>query len=110
MTKCFFGTIITATRIQLQLEVIPCTMSKLEKAKKRISLRPNDYTYSEARSLLTKLGFCEFNKGKTSGSRIKFYRVSDGKMILLHKPHPGDEMSQGAIEDLANFLENLGEI
>lgn len=85
-------------------------MSKLDKAKERLSLRPKDYTYSEARYLLSQLGFEEFNKGKTSGSRVKFYRAGDGCIILLHKPHPGDEMSFGAIKDLAARLEEMGEL
>lgn len=85
-------------------------MSKLDKAKKRISSCPKDYTYSEARNLMQQLGFEEFSKGKTSGSRMKFYRASDGRIFLLHKPHPGDVMSPGAIRDFADFLEELGEL
>ena len=47
-------------------------MSKFEKAKERIKLRPKDYTYTEARSLLSQMGFVEYQKGKTSGSWVKF--------------------------------------
>lgn len=85
-------------------------ISKLDKAKKRLREEPRDYTYSEARYLLNQLGFAEYNKGKTSGSRVKFFRSSDNKMILLHKPHPGDEMSVGAIRELALYLSELGEL
>lgn len=85
-------------------------MSKIEKAKERLALRPKDYTYSEAKYLLSQLGFEEYNKGKTSGSRVKFYRAGDRRVILLHKPHPGDEMSIGAIKDLATRLEEIGEL
>ena len=85
-------------------------MSKLDKAKLRLAARPKDYTYSEAKYLLSQLGFEEFTKGKTSGSRIKFYRGSDQRIILLHKPHPGDVMSIGAIRDLATRLEEMGEL
>ncbi|MDD6070042.1 MAG: type II toxin-antitoxin system HicA family toxin [Clostridiales bacterium] len=85
-------------------------MSKFEKAKDRIKMKPKDYTYTEAKSFLTQLGFVEFNKGKTSGSRVKFYREEDQKIIMLHKPHPGDVMKQGAVKDLVEFLENLGEL
>ncbi len=85
-------------------------MSKIDKAKARLSIRPKDYTYSEAKYLLSQLGFEEYNKGKTSGSRVKFYRASDQCIILLHRPHPGDEMSLGAIKDLATRLEEMGEI
>lgn len=85
-------------------------MSKIDKAKERLLLLPKDYTYSEARYLLSQLGFQEFNKGKTSGSRVKFYRFSDQRIILLHKPHPGDVMSIGAIKDLASRLKEMGEL
>lgn len=85
-------------------------MSKVDKAKERLILRPKDYTYSEAKYLLSQLGFEEFNKGKTSGSRVKFYRASDQHIILLHKPHPGDVMSIGSIRDLAMRLEEMGEL
>lgn len=85
-------------------------MSKRDKAKERLRSRPSDYTYSEAKKLLLQIGFEEFNKGKTSGSRVKFYRFSDRRIILLHKPHPGDEMSIGAIKDLATRLEEMGEL
>ena len=85
-------------------------MSKIEKAKSRLSSRPKDYTFSEARYLLSQLGFEERTKGKTSGSRVGFYRVSDKAVVLMHKPHPGDVMSLGAIDDLADYLEQLGEI
>lgn len=85
-------------------------MSKFEKAKERIKLRPKDYTYTEARSLLSQMGFVEYQKGKTSGSRVKFYRKEDQKIILLHKPHPDDIMKPGAVKELAEYLSGLGEL
>ena len=85
-------------------------MSTFEKAKARILQKPKDYTYTEARNLLKKLGFEEYNKGKTSGSRVCFYRASDKAVILLHKPHPGDEMTPGAVNDLMTYLKELGDI
>ena len=85
-------------------------MTRLDKAKERLKLIPRDYTYSEARYLLGRLGFEESNKGKTSGSRVKFYRPADDRIILLHKPHPSDIMSYGAVRGLAEYLRGLGEI
>ena len=85
-------------------------MSRLDKAKERLRAIPKDYTYSEARYLLGRLGFVEDTKGKTSGSRVRFYRPSDGKTILFHRPHPLDVMSIGNIRDLAEILKELGEI
>lgn len=85
-------------------------MSKFEKAKDRIRMQPKDYTYTEAKFLLEQIGFVEYNKGKTSGSRVKFYREKDQKIILLHKPHPSDVMKRAAVKDLLEFLQNLGEL
>ena len=65
-------------------------MSRFEKAKERLKSIPKDYTYAEAKNLLLQLGFVESNKGKNSGSRLKFFRASDKKVILLHKPHPSN--------------------
>lgn len=85
-------------------------MSKFEKAKERILQKPKDYTYTEARYLLSKMGFEEYNKGKTSGSRVRFFRETDKKVILLHKPHPEDEMDRGAVSDLIDYLKGMGEL
>ena len=85
-------------------------MSKIEKAIARLKSIPRDYTYSEAKYLLGQLGFAESSKGKTSGSRVKFYRVSDGRIILLHKPHPSDIMSVASVRDLAEYLQEIGEL
>ncbi len=85
-------------------------MSKFEKAKERILGKPKDYTYTEARYLLGKMGFEEFNKGKTSGSRVRFYREKDKKVVLLHKPHPEDVMDRGAVSGLVEYLKEIGEL
>lgn len=85
-------------------------MSKFQKAKERIIGKPKDYTYSEAKYLLGKMGFEEHNRGKTSGSRVRFYRERDQKIILLHKPHPEDVMDRGAVSGLVEFLKEIGEL
>lgn len=85
-------------------------MSKLEKAKERLRKRPKDYTYTEIKWLLSQIGFMEYTKGKTSGSRVKFYRPEDQRVILLHKPHPEDVMKPGAVKMIADFLVELGEL
>ena len=81
---------------------------KLEKAKARLRLDPSDYTFEEAKSLLTSLGFVEHNKGRTSGSRIQF--VKGQQKILLHKPHPEKEMKRYAVRFLRENLESIGEL
>ena len=85
-------------------------MSQLEKAKDRIKSCPKDYTYDEARSLMNKLGFVEDTKGRTSGSRVSFYRESDQRMTMLHRPHPKSIMKAYAVKELKQFLEKIGEL
>ena len=83
-------------------------MSELEKLKERLKAIPKDFTYNEAKTLLIKLGFVEFNKGKTSGSRVKFQKNNIN--ILLHKPHPSNELKKVYVKQLLEFLTELGEI
>ncbi len=85
-------------------------MSKRDKAIARIRGCPKDYRYSEAKALLEMLGFEESNKGRTSGSRVAYYREADSRVILLHKPHPGDEMDVGAVKQLYKYLKDFGEL
>ena len=85
---------------------------KHDKAKERLKNEPKDYTFTEAKSLLIKLGYKEYNKGKTSGSRVVFIKIMDVGVdkICIHKPHPGDEMKSYAVKELKEHLENMGEI
>lgn len=85
-------------------------MSQIDTLKEKILMMPKDFTYREARKLLESMGFQENNKGKTSGSRVKFYRASDKRVICLHKPHPGDIMKQYSVKLLVEFLKDLGEL
>lgn len=79
-------------------------MSRLEKEIERLKSKPKDYTYDELKSLLNKLGFLEYNKGKTSGSSVKFIDNS-GRKIELHKPHPGNIIKNYKITDVLDKLE-----
>lgn len=85
-------------------------MSRIEKAKERIKQKPRDYTYKEATYLLEQMGYKEHNKGKTSGSRVMFYREYDQQIIMLHKPHPGNEMKPGAVKGHLEKLIEIGDL
>ena len=56
------------------------------------------------------MGFDEFKKGKTSGSRVKFCRESDKKIIMIHKPHPEDTLDKGALRGIVDYLKEIGEL
>lgn len=79
-------------------------MGKKEKLIKRLKSMPKDFTFEEMQTLLSLLGFEISNKGKTSGSRVKFFK--DGIYIILHKPHPQKELRSYQIKQV---LETLAE-
>ena len=81
-------------------------MSKLEKAKKRILSIPSDYSYDEVNYLLNQLGFIESNLGKTSGSRVRFYREID----RFHKPHNKNILNKETIKDIVSTLIISGDL
>jgi hypothetical protein len=85
-------------------------MSSKDKLLLRILKYPSDFTYDEVRSLLNKLGYIEYTKGKTSGSRVSFYQPERGYIISLHKPHPSNTIKLYALRKLVNALKRNGEI
>ena len=81
-------------------------MGKLEKLIERLKSIPKDFTFDEMQSLLLALGFELSNKGKTSGSRVKFFK--DGVCIILHKPHPRKELLAYQIKQVIETLSEEG--
>lgn len=81
-------------------------MSKIEKEIERLKSRPKDFTYDEANRVLNKFGFIENNKGKTSGSRVKFIDKNN-TIIELHKPHPKNVLKAYQINLIISKLEGM---
>lgn len=81
-------------------------MGQKEKLLARLKSLPKDFTFEEAESLLSCLGYQRSNKGKTSGSRIMF--TNGYQKILLHKPHPRKELLTYQIKQLKDQLEQEG--
>ena len=81
-------------------------MGKLEKMIERLKSNPKDFTFEEMQTLLLALGFKLSNKGKTSGSRVKFFK--DGVFIILHKPHPRKELLSYQIKQIIEVLSEEG--
>lgn len=81
-------------------------MSKLEKMIEHLKSNPKDFTFEEMQSLLIALGFELSNKGKTSGSRVKFSK--DDVCIILHKPHPRKELLSYQIKQIIDTLSEVG--
>ncbi len=82
-------------------------MTKVEKLRAALLKCPATYRFSDFERVMGSYGFELDNKGATSGSRVRFYRESDGRMLIMHSPHPGDEMSAGAVRSAVRFLASL---
>lgn len=85
-------------------------MGQIEKLIERIKKIPAELTYDEIKRLMNYLGYVESNKGKTSGSRVAFYREKDKAMIILHKPHPENIVKKYAIRQLIETLKERGDL
>jgi len=73
-------------------------------------LKSKNFSYNELRSLLKNLGYDEFQKGKTSGSRVCFVHKESKHIIQLHKPHPENILKQYQIEQIIKVLKEKGDI
>lgn len=83
-------------------------MGQKDKLIKRIKTRPKDFSFDELERLLGYLSFEKDNKGKTSGSRVLFRSAKLSIQILLHKPHPGNELRDYQIRLVLDILEQEG--
>lgn len=82
-------------------------MGQKDKLIKKLKSKPRDFTFDEAETLLNFLSFSRSDKGKTSGSRVKFTSEKYG-VILLHKPHPRKELLEYQVKQLREKLEQEG--
>ena len=85
-------------------------MATIDKLIDKFRAIPNDFSYGELVKLLKHFDYEEQNKGKTSGSRIMFYRDSDKDKIMGHKPHASESVSRGFLKAIKSHLEDKGEI
>jgi hypothetical protein len=85
-------------------------MSSHEKLLERFLKLPKDFTWDELKRLLGRYGYYQNNKGKTSGSRVKFEKDDSGIYLDLHKPHPGHILKPYHILDVLEFLKRIGVI
>ena len=82
-------------------------MSKVNKLINKLKQKPKDFTYEEAKQLLENLGFYEYNKGKTSGSRVVFINKDIQAKIQLHKPHLDNVLKMYVVKNLLDKLTEM---
>lgn len=83
-------------------------MTRIDKLIAQLLGRPSTYRVADFLKVMASYGFEMDNKGRTSGSRIRFYRPSDGRMFVMHAPHPSDELAAGTIRNIVRFLQDVG--
>lgn len=83
-------------------------MTRVDKLEAQLLACPSVFRYSDFVKVMASYGFELDTKGKTSGSRARFYRPVDGRMLIMHSPHPGDGLSAGAIRNIVKFLQDAG--
>jgi hypothetical protein len=73
-------------------------MTKKEKLIERMCRLPKDFTFAELETVLLQLGFEKDDKGKTSGSRVRFYNKDKQMQYLAHKPYPNKHRQRKSFE------------
>ncbi len=80
-------------------------MSKKEKLLLHLSNARKVFAWNELVSLLIMLGY---EKKEMAGSRVRFYNKENDALLLLHKPHPENEIKGGALKSVKEHLKNEG--
>lgn len=83
-------------------------MSRHSKLIERFLRLLKDFSYDELKRLLGGLGYDEFTKGKTSGSRVAFVHRDSKHIVRFHKPHPGNIVKRYVLEQLSEELRKQG--
>lgn len=79
-------------------------MTKIKATIRKLKENSGNLTFDELASLLIHLGYVQENKGRTSGSRIKFYKQG-AQAIIMHKPHPRKTLLAYQIKQIRTILE-----
>lgn len=81
-------------------------MAEYEKLLAKLRSNPKDFTYRELQNIMSKNGYKESNKGKTSGSRIEY----KGKetTLRMHKPHGRNFLHDYQVKAVIEFLTKEG--
>lgn len=82
-------------------------MTKIDKLKTRFLSKPSDFKWDELKTLLSGLGYKEYNAGKTSDSRVRFIHQNHSD-IMMHKPHPRPELKVYQIRQIIEQLKKEG--
>ncbi len=80
-------------------------MTKKDKLLTRLFSKPKDFEWSELKALLLGLGFEEVSG---TGSRVKFHDPKSGRIINLHRPHPGNVVKHYVLDRVIDVIKERG--
>jgi predicted transcriptional regulator with HTH domain len=89
------------------VEIIASLISSHYKLLERFLKLPKDFTWDELKRLVKRYGYFQNNKGKTSGSRIKFEKEDSEIYLDLHKLHPKNILKPYQMKDVLDFLKRI---
>jgi len=82
-------------------------MTSIDKLKKTLKSRPKTYDWYDLKRVLESVGFSENTGGKTSGSLVKFTHPTIAP-VVVHKPHPENQLKHYMVNQIADKLESEG--
>lgn len=80
-------------------------MGKLEKLLNKLDRSRKVFPWNELVTLLAQLGY---EQKEMAGSRVRFYHKEKDALLLLHKPHPENELKGGALKSVKSHLKQEG--
>jgi hypothetical protein len=82
-------------------------MPNLDELVRRLKDCRGPFPYRDMVTLLGRFGYRLMTRGKTGGSRRKFYNPQTKAVIFMHAPH-GKELKPYAVRDVREHLEGRG--
>lgn len=82
-------------------------MSKRQKALQRLLSKPNDFEWTELRSLMEVF---EYELKTTGGSGRKFIHPETQATLFMHEPHPAKVLKAYQIREAIRFLKQESHI
>lgn len=80
-------------------------MGKTEKLLEKMAYAKNTFPFKDLVVLLSQLGY---EKSEMAGSRVRFFHQETKHLILLHRPHPENEIKGGALKSVKQALKQEG--
>ena len=85
-------------------------MGKKDALTQRFLDMPKDFEQREMDTLMNQYGCVRNDRGKTSGSAIKYVHQAAQRVFTYHRPHPGNIIKPYVLKAARQFLRGIGEI